>query len=344
MSNELRKLIADYKTGKQAWEETHKMFCKISKRKDLQRQIKRTGKKSFNVTHINRALKKFLAVNPEYGKYSGSGKVSAQPIGNGNMTPVNNESSNSGSVSGNGNMTPVNKESSNSGSVYGSGANETISGNGFANGSGSGLSEFADHFSGSGGITIEFNYDQLEKKNYDGDVNFDRKEDKTSNGLPVYVNPPAPPAKKQYPKEDIIVRIKNRLADISNKRSILQGQIEKIGTKNDVKSITERKPLLDTIKALGDEYDRLFNAKEKYFSDDVMPEESIFRNEDEPKQISVVEAVGMRNNIRSQISRAKTKSKKLTGEELTENELKIKNLSEEIDRLQAIIDNANKTK
>lgn len=317
MSKELKELIADYNSGTQDWDDTCRMFCKISKRKDLQRQLKHLGPKSYNKTHVRRAIKKFLLVNPEYGELK-PGSIKSKVLG----------------------------ESSGSGSVSGSGANETGSGNGAVNGSGSGLLEIADHSSGSGSVCITVQATEI-KGDHNESVDFNSVESKkgsgSGNGSPVSADVPATVPKKEYPEGDIIVRIKKRLADVSNERSILQGKIEKTGTGNDAESISARKGFLDAIKALGDEYDRLFNAKEKYFKDNILPEETIFSNDGEPKKITVVEAVGIRNNIRSQISRAKKKSEKLTGDDLAKNGKKIENLTIEVDRLQAIIDHADTT-
>ena len=49
MSLELKKQIHNFLDEKQSANEMYEMYCKISKRKDLQRQVKRFGLKSYNV-------------------------------------------------------------------------------------------------------------------------------------------------------------------------------------------------------------------------------------------------------------------------------------------------------
>lgn len=148
--------------------------------------------------------------------------------------------------------------------------------------------------------------------------------------------------KKEYPKDDIIARIRKRLADISNMRSKKQSEIDKIGTANDAKSIRERKALLDEIKTLGKEYDVLFSAKEKYFNHNIMPDESLVQWG--RRTLTPIEALTMRNNTRSQISRLNKKIKYATGEELEELTAQIAVKTAECYTYQSIIDNAGLSK
>lgn len=66
MSLELKKQIHNFLSEKQSANEMYEMYCKISKRKDLQRQVKRFGLKSYNVRLVKTAVLKFIRLNPNY--------------------------------------------------------------------------------------------------------------------------------------------------------------------------------------------------------------------------------------------------------------------------------------
>lgn len=275
MSLELKKQIHNFLDEKQSANEMYEMYCKISKRKDLQRQVKRFGLKSYNVRLVKTAVLKFIRLNPNYAPVEYPDK---------NQKPKNIENS------------------------------------------------------GSGMITKKTQNNEIYT-----DTGIVEKQEKTTaqdSTMLTEKNTEVAETKKKYPKEDIIVQIKKRLANISNDRSFLQNEILKIGTGNDKESISKRKKLLDKIKSYGDEYDVLFNAKEDYFATNILPDESILKIKGDEK-ITVLQAVKLRNNLRSKISRLKNKNKNISEELSQDDKNKINQLQKEHNKYQTIIENAS---
>lgn len=276
MSLELKKQIHNFLDEKQSANEMYEMYCKISKRKDLQRQVKRFGLKSYNVRLVKTAVLKFIRLNPKYDPAQDQPEIVNVIVEN----------------------------------------------------------------SGSGMITEKPQNNQIHT-----DTGIVVKQEKTTaqdsgSAMLTEKNTEVAETKKKYPKKDIIVQIKKRLADISNERSFLQNEILKIGTGNDKESISKRKKLLDKIKSYGDEYDVLFKAKEDFFVTGILPDANILKIKGSEK-ITILQAVKLRNNLRSQISRLKNKNKNSTEELSADDKMKLSNLQTEHDKYQTIIDNAS---
>lgn len=111
---------------------------------------------------------------------------------------------------------------------------------------------------------------------------------------------------------EIITKIKVKISELTNLRAQTHNELTAIGKKNDTSSKEKRKELIDKIAEITAQIDFLYEAKETFFREKKLPNENIFEVHDEKVQtdnttLSAIELMKQKNNLKSQISKAKKK-------------------------------------
>lgn len=140
----------------------------------------------------------------------------------------------------------------------------------------------------------------------------------------------------------IITAIKKKLAEIGNLRAQVHNEIAQLGMSNSPEIVAKREEGMQKIDELNVEYDRLYEAKEKFFREKVLPTEAIFEapKPDAPKtndQLSPVELMKRQNSLRSQISKAKEKVKKAPKADKKEAQEKLDKLTAELEQIDKLL-------
>lgn len=140
----------------------------------------------------------------------------------------------------------------------------------------------------------------------------------------------------------IITSIKKKLAEIGNLRAQVHNEIAQLGMSNSPEIVAKREEGMQKIDELNVEYDRLYEAKEKFFREKVLPTEAVFEapKPDAPKtndQLSPVELMKRQNSLRSQISKAKEKVKKAPKADKKEAQEKLDKLTAELEQIDKLL-------
>ena len=140
----------------------------------------------------------------------------------------------------------------------------------------------------------------------------------------------------------IITAIKKKLAEIGNLRGQVHNEVAQLGMSNAPEIVAKREECLSKIDELNAEYDRLYEAKEKFFREKVLPTETIFETPkpEAPKtieQLTPVELMKRQNSLRSQISKAKEKLKKAPKADKKEAQEKLDKLTSELEEVEKLL-------
>ena len=123
--------------------------------------------------------------------------------------------------------------------------------------------------------------------------------------------PVAVGSKKQIP--EIIKKIKSELADLHRLRSHLHRKMTEIDPENSPDNMLKRKVLLSDIKKISSRSDLLYEAKESYFNNGILPDSSILllptkdKTLTPPNALSGEDRIKRRANLRSSLSKDKRK-------------------------------------
>lgn len=140
----------------------------------------------------------------------------------------------------------------------------------------------------------------------------------------------------------IITAIKKKLAEIGNLRAQVHNEVAQLGMSNAPEIVAKREECLSKIDELNAEYDRLYEAKEKFFREKVLPTEAIFEapKPEAPKtseQLTPVELMKRQNSLRSQISKAKEKLKKASKADKKDAQEKLNKLTSELVEIEKLL-------
>lgn len=152
----------------------------------------------------------------------------------------------------------------------------------------------------------------------------------------------APTGKKEPIEPPIITDIKKKLAEIGSLRAHIHNDMAALGMSNEPEIMAKREEFLKKIDELTAEYDRLYEAKEKFFREKVLPTAAIFET---PKpegtktneQLTPVELIKRQNSLRSQLSKAKEKVKKASRADKAEAQQKVDKISDELKEIDKLL-------
>jgi hypothetical protein len=140
----------------------------------------------------------------------------------------------------------------------------------------------------------------------------------------------------------IITAIKTKLAEFSKLRGQLHTEMAALGKSNDAAIMAKRQELIEKIDEINAEYDRLYEEKEKFFREKILPAENVLEKpkQEAPKgnaELTPVELMKRQNSLRSQISKAKDKLKKASKADKKEAQEKLTNLTSELAEIENLL-------
>lgn len=109
----------------------------------------------------------------------------------------------------------------------------------------------------------------------------------------------------------IITKIKEKIAGLSNLRGQIHDEMSSLGLENNDDTVARRAELLLKITEITNEFNRLFEIKESFFKTKIVPADSVLNAVEKEAEAagskSIVELMKSKNNLRSQLTKAKNK-------------------------------------
>lgn len=140
----------------------------------------------------------------------------------------------------------------------------------------------------------------------------------------------------------IITAIKSKLAEFSKLRGQLHTEMAALGKSNEAAIMAKRQELIEKMDEINSEYDRLYEEKEKFFREKILPAANVLEKPQPaaPKgnaELSPVELMRRQNSLRSQISKAKEKVKKAPKADKKEAQEKLDKLTAELEQVDKLL-------